>query len=55
LDASDEPSRIAYSKPDLEIVAINDVALKPDAAYLLQYDSVYRRFPAEVGYDEKVY
>jgi len=39
--------RIAYSKPDLEIVAINDVALKPDvAAYLLQYDSVYRRFPA---------
>ena len=46
--------RIAHSQPDLEVVAINDVALKPDvAAYLLQYDSVYRRFPAEVGYDEK--
>lgn len=46
--------RIAHSKPDLEVVAINDIALKPDvAAYLLQYDSVYRRFPAEVGYDEK--
>jgi len=46
--------RIAYSKPDLEVVAINDVAMKPEvAAYLLQYDSVYRRFPAEVGYDEK--
>jgi glyceraldehyde 3-phosphate dehydrogenase len=46
--------RIAYSQPDMEVVAINDVALKPDvAAYLLQYDSVYRRFPAEVGYDEK--
>ena len=46
--------RIAHSQPDLEVVAINDVALKPDvAAYLLQYDSVYRRFPAEVSYDEK--
>lgn len=46
--------RIAYSNPDIEVVAINDVALKPDvAAYLLQYDSVYRRFPAEVSYDEK--
>jgi glyceraldehyde 3-phosphate dehydrogenase len=46
--------RIAHSKPDLEVVVINDIALKPDvAAYLLQYDSVYRRFPAEVGYDEK--
>lgn len=46
--------RIAYSQPDIEVVAINDVALKPDlAAYLLQYDSVYLRFPTEVGYDEK--
>ena len=46
--------RIAHSQPDIEVVAINDVALKPDvAAYLLQYDSVYRRFPAEVSYDEK--
>ncbi len=46
--------RVAYSNPDLEIVAINDVALKPDlAAYLLQYDSVYGRFPTEVGHDEK--
>lgn len=44
--------RIAYSQPELEIVAINDVALKPEvAAYLLQYDSVYRQFPAEVSYD----
>lgn len=46
--------RIAYSQPDIEVVAINDVAMKPDvAAYLLQYDSVYRRFPADVDYDEK--
>jgi len=45
--------RIADGKPDLEVVAINDIVLKPDlAAYLLQYDSVYRQFPAEVGYDD---
>ena len=45
--------RIAYSQPELEIVAINDVALKPEiAAYLLQYDSVYRQFPAKVSYDD---
>ncbi|AFZ28987.1 glyceraldehyde-3-phosphate dehydrogenase, type I [Gloeocapsa sp. PCC 7428] len=45
--------RIAYGKPDLEVVAINDIVLKPDlAAYLLQYDSVYRQFPAEVDYDD---
>ncbi|MBD1927661.1 type I glyceraldehyde-3-phosphate dehydrogenase [Trichocoleus sp. FACHB-90] len=46
--------RIAASYGDLEVVAINDVALKSDqAAYLLQYDSVYRRFESEVGYDDK--
>lgn len=46
--------RIAHHHPDLEVVAINDVGLKPDlAAYLLQYDSVYRRFPAEVGFGEQ--
>lgn len=46
--------RIAHENPDLEVVAINDVALKPDlAAYLLEYDSVYRRFPADVGYNDK--
>jgi glyceraldehyde 3-phosphate dehydrogenase len=46
--------RIAYSDPNIEVVAINDVALKPDvSAYLLQYDSVYGRFPVEVGHNEK--
>lgn len=46
--------RIAYEKPDIEVVAINDVAMTADlAAYILQYDSVYRRFPATVGFEEK--
>jgi glyceraldehyde 3-phosphate dehydrogenase len=46
---------IAQQNPDLEIAAVNDVALKSDlAAYLLQYDSVYGRFPGpEVTYNEK--
>lgn len=46
--------RIAHKNPNLEVVAVNDVALQLDqAAYLLQYDSVYRRFPVEVKYDDK--
>ncbi len=46
--------RIAHSMPDLEVVAVNDIALNPDlAAYTLQYDSVYGRFPATVGYGDK--
>lgn len=41
--------RIAHHHPDLEVVAVNDIALQPDlAAYMLQYDSVYRRFDAPV-------
>ncbi|WP_071515552.1 type I glyceraldehyde-3-phosphate dehydrogenase [Geitlerinema sp. PCC 9228] len=46
--------RIAYHNPNVEVVAINDIALPADqSAYMLQYDSVYRRFPGEVSYDDK--
>lgn len=47
--------RIAHGNPDLEVVAVNDVALKADlAAYLLLYDSIYGRFPGEqVSHTEK--
>ena len=46
--------RIAYSHPNVEVVAINDIALPLDqAAYLLKYDSVYRRFPGEVSHDDQ--
>ncbi len=45
--------RIAQTNPDLEVVAINDIALKPDlAAYMLQFDSVYRTFPGAVGHED---
>ncbi|HEY9848817.1 MAG TPA: type I glyceraldehyde-3-phosphate dehydrogenase [Leptolyngbyaceae cyanobacterium] len=47
--------RIAHGNPELEVVAVNDVALNADlAAYLLLYDSIYGRFPGEdVTHGEK--
>ena len=37
---------------DLEVAAVNSNRLTPDlAAHLLKYDSVYGRFPGEVGHD----
>ena len=34
--------------PDLEIVAINDIASAEDCAYLFEYDSVFGRWPGDV-------
>ncbi len=34
--------------PGVEIVAVNDIASPQDCAYLLEYDSVFGRFPGEV-------
>src|SRR5689334_18332358 len=39
------------SGADVEIVAINDITDAGTLAHLLKYDSVYGRFPAEVGLD----
>ena len=35
-----------------EVVAINDLAPVESLAYLFKYDSVFRRFPGEVSYDD---
>ncbi len=40
--------RLAASRPDLEVVAINDLTDLDTLAYLLQYDSVYGRAPFQV-------
>ena len=40
--------RAAYRNPDLEIVAINDLAEVDSLKYLLKYDSVYGRFDKEI-------
>jgi len=45
--------RIAEDMPNIEVVAINDVQQDPkQAAYLLNYDSVYGRFDADVDYND---
>jgi glyceraldehyde 3-phosphate dehydrogenase len=38
--------------PGVEIVAINDIASPEDCAYLLEYDSVFGRFPGAVSLSE---
>ncbi len=44
--------RAAYGKPEIEIVAVNDLTTPENLAYLLKYDSVYRRAPFEVSAKE---
>ena len=38
--------------PGVEIVAVNDIAAPEDCAYLLEYDSVFGRFPGAVNLAE---
>lgn len=44
--------RLAFACKDIEVVAVNDLMDIESAAYLLQYDSVYRRFVPEVSVRE---
>lgn len=41
--------KLAITKPELEIVAINDLGDLENLAYLLKYDSAYGRFDKEVS------
>lgn len=45
--------KIALEKPELEIVAINDLADTPTLAHLLKHDTAYGRYRHEVSADEK--
>jgi glyceraldehyde 3-phosphate dehydrogenase len=40
--------RASWEDPDVEIVALNDLGVPENFAYLLKYDSVYRTFGPEV-------
>jgi len=40
--------RAAFGRPEINIVAINDLGELPNLAYLLQYDSVYRTWGKKV-------
>ena len=44
--------RIAFSNPNINIVAINDITDSKTLAHLLKYDSVHRKFNAEVKHDK---
>lgn len=44
--------RIAFERPDLEIVAINDLADPKTLAHLLKHDSNYGAYEQEVSFDE---
>ncbi len=43
--------RQAYDRPELEIVAVNDLGSIENLAYLLKYDTVYKRAPFSVAVD----
>ena len=37
----------------VEVALINDLTDNKTLAHLLKYDSIYHRFPGEVGYDDE--
>ena len=43
--------RAAFDNPDFEVVALNDLGDVENLAYLLKYDTVYRRFEKEIAAD----
>lgn len=45
--------RIAFGRPDIEIVAINDLTDTKTLAYLLKHDTVYGTYAKDVKYDEQ--
>lgn len=44
--------RLLHERDDLDIVAIADIAQPEALTYLLKYDSIYGRFPAEISYSD---
>ena len=46
--------KLALTKPELDVVAINDLGDLDNLAYLLKYDSVYGRFDKEVSVGENM-
>jgi glyceraldehyde 3-phosphate dehydrogenase len=44
--------KLALEKPELEVVAINDLTSPEVLAQLLHFDSNYGRYNQEVGFDD---
>lgn len=45
--------KVAFSKKDIKIVAINDLTDTKTLAHLLKYDTAYGKYEKEVSFDEK--
>src|SRR3989344_9071940 len=45
--------KLARARPELEVVAINDLGDLDNLAYLLQYDSAYGRYSGEIKVEEE--
>ncbi len=45
--------RALLNKPNVDVVAVNDLTDTATLAYLLKYDSIHGQFPGEVGYDDQ--
>lgn len=45
--------RSTMARPDVEVVAVNDLTNAETLAYLLKYDSLHRRFPGEIAYTDE--
>ena len=45
--------KIAWDRPELEIVAINDLGTLESLSYLLRHDTVYRNWNHDVKHDDK--
>lgn len=45
--------KIALTKPDVEVVGINDLTDTKTLAYLLQYDTMYGRYGEKVTFDQE--
>lgn len=45
--------KIALTKKDLQVVAINDLTDAKTLAYMLKFDTVYGRYDKKVSYDDK--
>lgn len=46
-------ARLLMERPDIELVAVNDLTDTLTLAHLFKYDSVHGVFPREVGHDEQ--
>lgn len=44
--------KIAWERPEIEIVAVNDLGSLESLAYLLKHDTVYRTWPHDIKHDD---